>query len=109
MDITNVISWPNQVGYNELWFVISKAWGVPAELSTLFEYERADTHATQSIVSSHCEGLVTLVLLPLATYYAPTIYGTTTEKWLRALLLLTSTNETPYIANSFGIFTELQI
>ena len=65
----NVISWPNQVGYNELKFLIFEAWGEPVELSTLFEHERADVHTTQSTVSSHCEGLVALVFLPLATYY----------------------------------------
>ena len=52
-------------------------WGEPAELSTLFEHEPADAHATQSTVSFHCEGLVALVVLPLTTYYVPTTYSIT--------------------------------
>ena len=69
-------------GYNERHFlaepkfVISEAWGEPAELSTLFEHERADVHTTLSTVSSHCEGLVALVLSPLTTYYVSTTYST---------------------------------
>ena len=77
MDITNIISWLNQVRYNEPKFVISEVSGEPAVLSTLFKHECADAHATQSTVSSHCEGLVALVLSPLATYYVPITYSTT--------------------------------
>ena len=85
-------------------------WGEPAELSTLFEHECADAHATQSTVSSHCEGLVALVLNPLATNYVPTTYSTAYwEMALRTPSLNILKNETLYIANSSGIFTELRI
>ena len=115
--MTNVISWLDQVGYNELKFVISEAWGEPAELSTLFEHERTNAHATQSTLSFHCEGLVALMLSPLATYYIPTTCRITYwEMASRTPSPSSSTlyehvlmNETPYITNSFGIFTELQI
>ena len=43
-DIMNVISWLNQVRDNEPKFVISEALGEPAELSTLFEHECADSN-----------------------------------------------------------------
>ena len=69
-------------GYNELKFIISEAWNEPTELSILFEQECTDMHATQSTISSHCEGLVALVLSPVVTYYVllPTVLPT--EKWL---------------------------
>ena len=77
--------------------------GELAELSTLFEHERVDMHSSQCTATSHCEVLVTLVLSPLATYYVHTTYCN--------IYVRTRLNERNpvYIANLFGIFTELQI
>ena len=67
LHITNVISWPNQVRYNEPKFVISEACGEPAN-SPLCLNMNAPTCTPLS------PQLALTVLLPLATYYVPTTY-----------------------------------